>query len=203
MKERPIIFSGFSVMSILAETKTQTRRVVKHQTVTPDSNLLCPHGKPGDRLWVRESFCHEADERTGLRPTEQTTSSILYRADPGSADVVKCDGDGFTEYRKDGTVARPWKSSLYMPRWASRITLEVTGVRLERLQDITEDDAKAEGATLDPVKVKLNGELADFYPMNHRIAFSVHWDSINGEKHPWTSNPWVWVVEFKRLEACR
>lgn len=119
---------------------------------------------PRDRLWVREAglWCDIGFER-----------SVAYRADgePGE------------------TWVRPirWRSPLYMPRWASRLTLEIVGVRVGRLQEISEEDAKAEGCA-----------IAGGWPES-REWFRVAWNHINGKKHLWESNPWVWVVEFKRL----
>jgi len=184
------------VRAILEGRKTQTRRVVKplgnddgfvildygnggwpYRSDDGDSSThivrrggklyieetphACPYGQPGDRLWVRETW---ADVRT---PASQIQT--VYRAD--------------WPYKNPST--KPWKPSIHMPRWASRILLEVTGVRIERLQDISEEDAIAEGVSdiLNPVG-----------------AYRELWDSINGDG-AWVANPWVWIVEFKRLEA--
>lgn len=192
MKERPIIFSGYSVQAILAGRKSQTRRLVKPQPSPAhhySDERRCPYGVPGDRLWVRESFyCDHFEYPHADR--EEMLEMISYRAGHDCRDWedgCPCSSDGRSW----------WRSPLHMPRWASRITLEVTGVRVERLQNITEADAMAEGADTNPIKIKINGELADFYPMNHRIAFSVHWNIINGKRSPWDSNPLVWVVSFK------
>jgi hypothetical protein len=210
MKERPILFSAPMVRALLAGTKTQTRRVVKPQ---PDSDeatgacwleidgrhqwawhsgadqdilpnetqSFCPYGQPGDRLWVREShwwFKDEPDHSCGYYPPKLTADDVEYRAD----------GD---EGRK------VWRPSIHMPRWASRITLEITGVRVERLQDISEHDAQAEGCALECMT-----------PTGDDIGSAIHgpggyialWESINGPGS-WGANPWVWVLEFKRVEG--
>ena len=188
MKERPILMAGEMVRATLAGRKTQTRRVIKPQPeLAPDGkwdwkprgkwagaigkngqhNLRCPYGQPGDVLWVRECF-----------------SPYLYR-------------DGCW-YWADGNVAaydatKP-KPSIYMPRWASRILLEVVDVRVERVQEISEEDAMAEG-----VEWK---EYAGLANKTAKKLFRTLWDKINGKKHPWKSNPWVWRVEFKMVPDC-
>jgi hypothetical protein len=200
MKERPILFSAPMVRAILAGTKTQTRRVVKPQppgtVLSPtmvardaaapsgysfisdeydDMLLTCPYGAPGDRLWVRETWGRDQADNGGDRHWNR----IVYRADPG-------------EQALDNGTPVPWKPSIHMPRWASRITLEVTGVRVERLQDISVADAMAEGV------VEVNENLRGLEPcMEWRYAYEDLWESINGAGS-WDANPWVWVVEFKR-----
>lgn len=192
MKERPILFKDEMVRAILAGQKTQTRRVVKslaldwlnQEGFTPEfvacpENSMCPYGQPGDQLWVREShwwFKDEHDPVTGYFPPKLTAEDVEYRAD-GEKPV------------------RIWRPSIHMPRWASRITLEITGVRVERVQDISNADALAEG---------VDGH--DF-SMSHAAgcgpsalgAFRELWESINGPGS-WQANPWVWVVEFKRVQ---
>ncbi|PUE09033.1 hypothetical protein B9Z51_08875 [Limnohabitans sp. T6-5] len=224
MKERPILFSGPMVRALLCGTKTETRRVVKPQPyIDPHGNfcwngwnygqdfsgphiqaiasplpssrtgrVLCPYGKPGDRLWVRETF---ADLRgTGIEHRPDPSGPLkrfAFAADhpPGS------NGD---EARKEFGVK--WKPSIHMPRAASRITLEITGVRVERLIDISEADAKAEGVTRTPYPDHFLGPgLTPQESHVHRNLFAGLWKSINGADS-WAANPWVWVVEFKRLE---
>lgn len=193
MKERPILFSSPMVKALLAGTKTQTRRLVKPQPgpelgETPGAawnagfvDVKCPYGQEGDRLWVREAWGFDSGVRGDFRP--------LGRNDLSGMDLLT-----HTLYRADGGKAPRWRPSIHMPRWASRITLEVTSVRVERLQDITEEDAKAEGVDSVPVAdVPRNGTLY------HRDDFAQLWDIINGSKAPWSSNPWVWVVGFRRL----
>jgi hypothetical protein len=190
MKECPIIFSGPMVRAILAGQKTQTRRVVKvrggSDPVVVDGKvwkparvdysgyIQCPYGFPGDRLWVREAWC-EPFYLTHDIDCEQ----VGYRADnPESI---------------NGQVIK-WKPSIFMPRWASRITLSVVSVRVERLQDITIDDVIAEGV------------FADFDPPDGhgfrseaRNLYEKLWESINGPGS-WDANPWVWVIEFERRD---
>lgn len=175
-RERPILFSSPMVRALIAGTKTQTRRVVKGEWI------VCPYGGPGDRLWVREShwwFKDEHDPVTGYYPPKLTAEDVEYRADgerPG----------------------RSWRPSIHMPRWASRITLEITGVRVERLQEISEADARAEGAppghpSIDRVSREFG--FADF----PRSWYGQMWEQING-RGSWAANPWVWVLEFRKLE---
>lgn len=192
--ERPILFSAPMVRAILSNAKTQTRRVVKdtglyaidaaiHGPETAARELLalatrCPYGQPGQKLWVRETWRERVPDQDGR--------TLDYRADHTSEDP--CDV--------------PWRPSIHMPRAASRITLEVTGVRVERLRDISEADAIAEG-------IERSGECnwRDYGdPHNDftsaRRSYRSLWDQINGDG-AWAANPWVWVVEFKRVEAPR
>lgn len=168
--------------------------------------VRCPYGQQrGDILWVRETWQH-ADW------TEDGQPYIRYRADdsvqllPGADDeslidvwATLSDSDNFDI---DGKAAdRKWRPSIFMPRWASRITLEVTGVRVERLQEISEEEAKAEGARyFDGGEIHHSGwrhDDGDVYS-SARASFFALWQSINGKTYPWASNPWVWVVEFRR-----
>jgi len=162
-RERPILFNGPMVQAILAGTKTQTRRVVKtdfHHDPEKLTAAHCPHGNPGDRLWVRETWC--------IQP-----GGYGYRADNDPTDNP-C----------------KWRPSIHMPRIASRITLDITAVRVNRLQDITTLDIIDEGVW--PVDHTFGDNKA------HRKWIKL-WDSINGKKAPWASNPWVWVIEFVAL----
>lgn len=187
MRERPILFSGPLVRAILEGRKTQTRRVVK--PVVSDildagglpGHRLYPYGLAGDRLWVREAWS-TSDEFDEDPPSRVPSDApILYMAD-GSA-------------RSEDGLAAPWgrtRPSIFMRRPMSRIDLEVTGVRIERLQEITEEDAIAEGITSDP---------ADLVPA--RLVFADLWRQIN-DKRPgcsWDANPWVWVVSFRVAEV--
>jgi hypothetical protein len=194
MKERPIIFTAPMVNAILRGEKTQTRRIVKHQfdAITDyrpghDSELLalCPYGKIGDVLWVRETWkslgIHER-----LKPSEiPVGSDIQYPA------------------TYDGWVSKR-RPSIFMPRWASRITLRIVNVRAERLQDISEADAYAEGidtegcAYLTAEHHKLGGCSG---PSASVCAFQGLWQSIHGPES-WEENCWVWVIEFERIEPC-
>lgn len=180
MSERPILFQGEMVRAILDDRKTMTRRVIKPQPKYGDNpptkitNMMpgfvdgvgishkSPYGDVGDKLWVRETWHqHEKD------------SDVCYRA------TEICIGFA------------PWRPSIFMPRWASRITLEITSIRVERIQDITEADAIAEGIKYNP-----DGNAA-----YHRWTFSNLWDSINAKRgYGWDINPWCWVIEFKRVQ---
>jgi hypothetical protein len=221
-KERPILFSGPMVRAILDGRKTQTRRTVKPQPpikewfqsesgqdcgffnckpnewrmsgavgvarsemgpVWPkDYTWRCPYGPPGDRLWVRETHCKYG-------------GGFIYRADYGNLTPIS-----------DG-IGGPWKPSIHMPRWASRITLEITGVSVERVHDITNADCVAEG--IEPIGDELiikgtgftvqAGRLDDRYSTVRQL-YSELWESINGPGS-WNANPWVWVVEFAKVDA--
>jgi hypothetical protein len=181
IKERPILFNGEMVRAILEGRKTQTRRVVKGQALdwlesagfTPEytslpENGLCPYGQPGDRLWVRETWARG------------------YVAQGCAEFFVYPVCDNRTDY------SGPWKPSIHMPRAACRILLEVTGVRVERLQDISEADAEAEG-------VDFLRQMPDAdETLSAKELYQCLWDSIHNS---WAANPWVWVIEFTRIEA--
>ena len=185
-KERPIIFRGDGVLGILEDRKTMTRRVIKPQPEfvwgfgvrngedkfsahvrypgghQPDPWINCPYGKPGDRLWVRETFVSDGDY-------------IGYRAerDPANDNAW-------------------WTPAIFMPRWASRINLEIVSVRVERIQSISEADAFAEGIS--------GGDwLGD--PVGE---FKKLWNSINKKRgFGWETNCWVWVLEFRRIDNAK
>lgn len=212
MKERPIIMSAPMVRAILDGRKTQTRRVIKPQPTVSEQRLrelgawaegftlseqvnaafqagcvdaTCPYGRPGDRLWVREAFIPAPMESVPSEPKE-TRWHLAYAAG-GDAEANAPAGYNPTLYNYER-----WTSPIHMPRWASRITLEVTGVRVERLQDISEDDARAEG---------LRTSLAMWIPASSpRLEFRTLWESINGPGS-WSATPWVWVIEFARIDA--
>ncbi len=215
MKERPILFNGEMVRAILDGRKTQTRRVVKHKINgdprctnslsegnIPISELwvddlemfACPYGKVGDRLWVRETFA--IVPRTAYAQSENCQQIIK----------PDCNHDAaiFRAGWERSTGGIRWRPSIHMPRWASRITLEITNVRVERLQDISEQDAKSEGVSDDIFKSHCQNEkaLPDSWPVedlgSDRFIFSMLWQSINGA-NSWSYNPWVWVIEFKRI----
>lgn len=180
-KERPILFSGPMVRAILDGRKTQTRRIVKDESKAKrDIDGIywgCPYGLIGDRLWVRETWFDNLCPRT---PADGL-NEVYYRAD----------GEAHEQFPGDYMDMR-WTPSIHMPRWASRITLEVTGVRVERLNEIDADDVFAEGA------------LTTDYEWWHvdlmvRQQFQILWESINGPGS-WAANPWVWVIEFKRVK---
>jgi hypothetical protein len=188
MKEHPILFSGPMVRAILEGRKTMTRRVIKKPWLYGRENEYgrfqvnmreCPYGLPGDRLWVRETW-----EYDDSRP-----NSYFYRADPAP--------DGFIE---NPEAAWRWRPSIHMPREASRILLEVTAVRVERLQDISVPDALREGIECDDAEERAMIEAIGDGDDRHKEAFANLWDSINAKRgYGWDSNPWVWVVEFTPL----
>ena len=153
-----------------------------------------PHGLPGDRLWVRETFYNDI-------PEERNLEHIYYRADGECCEQIpEC------QCASVGKVK--WKPAIYMPRWASRLTLEVTAVRVERLQDISEDDAKAEGCGgyvygHGPVdEGALQVEPGYWHDRFFRAGYEHGWDALNEKRgFGWASNPWVWCVTFKRAGA--
>jgi hypothetical protein len=196
--ERPIIFGGPEVRAILDGRKTQTRRAVTHRHADLDicyrmgdgrlvhpmmGVVSCPYGVPGDRLWVRETFRQS-----------HGSMSVHYAAD---ADEVS---------------GGPWRPSIYMPRWASRLTLEITDVRVQRLQEISEEDARAEGVCdfANGCCLACNSRGHNVtYPSgcpncaatghDHSSKFRNLWDSANGKRAPWSSNPWGWALTFRRI----
>jgi len=190
MKERPILFSAPMVRALLDGSKTQTRRVAKltanghvkepggHRrwhTADFDARLACPYGQPGDRLWVRETWARDDED-----------GSLCYRADIGQGG----EADDWERNRIDGAPRYRWRPSIHMPRAASRITLEITSVRVERLQDISRGDSMSEGC---PFPNMAKGDDPSQW-------FRNLWGSINGHES-WQTNPLVWVVEFKRTEG--
>lgn len=215
IKERPILFSGPMVQAILAGRKTQTRREVKainhdlfdaFTAADPsgfwgfDANndpVLCvhsPYGEVGDRLWVRETVKATA--------TEDGIDCIHYMADDHCRSIMVSEYGPWRKLRGYGEGHSRTVPSIHMPRWASRITLEITGVRVERLNAISEEDAKAEGTDNRSDLAWGHGGQGDDMARwavdhGHRYAFCHLWDSISGDG-AWSLNPWVWVVEFKR-----
>ncbi len=189
MKERPILFSAPMVRAILAGTKTQTRRIVSPQpdravdgipwTAAPGARS---YGVPSDRLWVRETFALEDCGEDGER--------VIWRADRAARWDVDVTAPPFylpSAFEPLGG----WRPSIFMPRAASRIDLEIEAVRIERLQDITENDARAEGVTV--------CTHVDLHAHTFARSFACLWDTINGKRAPWASTPWVWVITFKRV----
>lgn len=191
-RERPILFASSMVRAILSGAKTQTRRPVKPQ---PDGQpALCSDGKwcvdgglwlgsapaaVGDTLWARETWRRQTEWEEVYYPNGgidvQPVTKAHYRADA-------TDGDA---------AGHVWTPSIHMPRWASRITLEVTDVRAERLLDVTEADAVAEGLTvLDAIRRKVP---------TVRDAFSLLWDDLYADSLPWSGSPWVWAITFRRV----
>lgn len=216
MKTHPILFSTEMVQAIIQGNKTQTRRVQGLENVNdnPDRyrvleaknnwsetklkalfevkgsenrplpqrlSAYCPYGKVGDVLWVRETFCF-----TGSREylNSETRMPFMYKADIKDVETAK-------EVMQDhGWKFRP---SIHMPKAACRLFLEITSIRVERLQDITEEDASEEGVECYYDK---NGE---YVVCSYKDSFEILWSSINGSES-WNANPWVWVVEFKRVD---
>ena len=229
-REHPILFSAPMVRAILAGTKTQTRRAVKpqpiqatthigtfhhpddddgrgprfwscgpdpmnpgHSYIQPDWAIPCPYGQPGDRLWVREawqSLHNQNGERLdGLDDWKKHSRECFYRADESDPRTRPMSGR--------------WRPSIHMPRWASRITLEIAGVRVERLQDISVADAIAEGiepTMPNPGHWNWRDYLADGMQTHAVLSYKTLWESING-RGSWDANPWVWVVEFQPLKG--
>jgi hypothetical protein len=146
----------------------------------------CRYGKPGDRLWVREAWC--AKMRDGEFVYDSTGKQECYYRATEKEHVVKDDGDGGTAFTRTGLEASPWVLSIHMPRWASRITLEVVSIHVERLNIITSDDALAEG--IDRADLSMTC-------VTPQMIYRRLWESINGPGS-WDKNPWVWVIKFKR-----
>ena len=223
MKEKPILFNTEMVTAILDDRKTQTRRVINHfgngwhykkllcdwalseqpcqfsggetpwqylgkgepkegdwlwtlQTAVNDNAcfpIRCPYGQPGDELWVRETW------KPVVSDAKKIKDSVLYKA------------DGYSEWK------HKWKSSIYMPRWASRIQLKIKDIRVERVQDITEKDAKAEG-----INLKHFNTMHSLEDEPYKSCFEWLWNSINEKRgYGWSVNPWVWGVEFERVDT--
>lgn len=219
MKERGMIFNGEMVRAILDGRKTQTRRPVKFPVL--DKNLGCElagnelagelsagnylnsaFGKPGDRIWVRETFqgplfdYEQMDAYLEDSSRFETPEFCQYAADGGHR----------PEYQDaDDNLRHGWRPSIHMPRWASRILLEITDVRVERLNAISEEDAEAEGIDMEALY-----DSQDCYDCiaDHNMtgrptvtgAFKYLWESIYGEES-WKANGWVWVISFKRVEG--
>lgn len=225
--QRGILFNAEMVRATLREVdpKTQTRRIVKLPAYAADATkvtwgciggkgfgfifggrsldlyndtlIQCPYGVAGDRLWVRETWQELFDpQEKRSNCFEQTVPvtghHVLYRA----------------TMRKPRQAMWNWRPSIHMPRWASRITLKITKVRVERVQEISEDDAEAEGIGAGFV---MNGGWPDYQNIDKhghcaltqdsaRMSFATLWDSING-KGLWDANPWVWVIEFERCQV--
>lgn len=211
MKERPILFSDAMVRAILDGRKTQTRRVVKpapdwlhpepcsgetaegfqsgldyslwaHEGDPEADQRRCPYGGPGDRLWVRETA---RVATTGWCSKDGHEFVIEYKAGGSLRQKYKCPKP-FPACSHNKDFSPKWQPAIHMPRWASRITLEMTDVSVERLNDISESDAIAEG-----VRRQSAAEPIDLYMQL--------WEKINGTGS-WATNPWVWVIEFKQVD---
>ncbi|HDL7020304.1 TPA: hypothetical protein PXN62_003041 [Yersinia enterocolitica] len=224
MNEKPILFNAEMVNAILGGRKTQTRRVISEKTLhlfgvaasagechplemcdqRSQSYYLefCSLGKPGDQLWVRETFALLGNEdgvcvdwQDNMVKSDEQAAARIYKAS-----CEQKHGDYGLYSIPDSAYWKPdtsnmkyegsWRPSIHMPRWASRINLLITGVRVERLNDISDADASAEGCKISSMQ---SGEcLSD--------VFARLWKSIYGDKS-WQANPWVWVIEFERMEA--
>lgn len=213
VKSTPILFSGPMVRAILEGRKTQTRRVVRSPPwAKPDSleltlggfpiaisrrsgcfsDVPCRYGSPGDRLWVREGFAMPDRITNGGRPSLPVPDHDV----------------GQVHYLADGPAPAGWRGrpSIHMPRWACRLEVELTAVRVEQLQEISEEDALAEGIGRIPFDEYLNlkgrnGGLPSSIKTAppYVRAFRVVWESINGKRAPWAENPLVWVLQFQRV----
>ena len=238
MKEHPILFSAPMVRAILEGRKTQTRRVMKPQPTENENRKVgaidllsgsndgiyrtwldrtsegksavcddwnaetwsCPYGQPGDRLWVRETWFQKGYWRNIQVPEGVFEGDVEWR------------GEKHAAYATDGDPGKGWRKrpSIHMPHWASRITLEIVSVRVERLQQISEHDAIAEG--IEVARIVSNGKLQpntyrDYTLRNDdpfewfsspRASYLTLWESINGPDS-WNANQWVWVIEFKNV----
>lgn len=225
-REKPILFSGPMSLAIREGRKRMTRRIVNPQpgpkvTVvhfedrwccsgliagSPESMrtpFACPYGMVGDRLWVKEvcwmwgQWGHNGRTKTGR---------VKWRFHPVGQQVVY-DRPADELARRGGEPGWGYRHSRFMPRWASRILLELTGVRVERLQDISTADVEAEGfdvASKLPAVVPPGTNVEMLAWMVAQDLFAKTWDALNGERgFPWASNPWVWVLEFERVDEVR
>lgn len=221
MRERPIIFDAESVRAILDGSKSQTRRVIKPQPETNQQGYLCgwwlrkplgglllpkiedivmdcPYGAPGDRLWVREKFAYEDAplDRPGMVKVHYDYSVAPYTADwfpmPDTGIRFRYNSQGVR-----GSTDGVWRSPIHMPRWASRIRLEVTGVRVERLQDISEADICAELG----IPEKWPGPGPEPYERQLHTCWAARWNAINGKRgYGWDANPYIWCISFRRID---
>ncbi|CAM3981546.1 hypothetical protein SB6095_05150 [Klebsiella quasivariicola] len=221
MKERGMIFNGEMVRAILDGRKTQTRRIMAPQPaddiercIFPNPEAIgwksslrhkhgsttahfCHYGKPGDRIWVRETF---------QGPLFDYDLMDSYCKDPTPFEkpefcVYKADGVPAPEfYDADDELHCCWRPSIHMPRWASRILLEITDVRVERLNAISQEDAQAEGMELTGWRPTYSDPDSGGEVMTPYDNFAELWSSIYGDES-WKANPWVWVISFKRVEG--
>lgn len=217
LKEKPILFSAPMVRAILDGRKTQTRRVLspypphylrrdrEFRHVTGDiwgsfpkssnvslkqDTIRCAFGEVGDQLWVRETFRILGPDMTPI---------AAYRA--------SCADDSIDYSGKFGTYQikiEKWTPSIHMPRWASRIDLEITNIRIEQLQDISEGDAKAEGVEIDTGpcdhRYRSCDDVGCFGP-TYKSSFLQLWEGLNARRgFSWDTNPWVWVIDFRRTK---
>jgi hypothetical protein len=240
MHERPILMTADSVLGLLADRKSQSRRAF-HWPLTSKSDgtkrriflerdidevrryiserqrdplkILCPYGQIKDKLWIKETWGYRGSVWHSKQPDSEEIC-IVYRADDERRSFTLPNGvsknlcrqrpqrDDEPEDERHEYLSKYWKSwrsPIFMPRWASRITLEITDVRVERVQDISDEDCRAEGCTPFYTHKPCKDQ---FCPVHHKEKddYRKLWDSINGKSHPFSSNPWVWVIEFKKVE---
>jgi len=226
---RPIIFSAPMVRAILDGKKTQTRRIVKAGPIAAGigwsmwydrkldcqlndrqfATMRCPHGTIGDRLWVRETWMEDP-------PDDGTWEYVQYAGCPNDSRLsdiperFRASQHVIHKASWTGSELR-WRSPIHMPRWASRLTLEITEARVQRLQDISEEDAKAEGCAVtcggcgNDVNDEEQAEAhwpcdgQDDADASARYGFRRAWNAINGKRAPWESNPWVWAITFRMV----
>lgn len=194
MKERSILFSAPMVRAIIEGRKTQTRRIAKERDVIvvhPNGQVLarggwlpelcCPYGVPGDRIWVRETWAPGCDENAAR---QLGRPNCYYRATDGEP--------------PSHMLPFKWRPSIYMPRWASRSTLEIEAVRVERIIEISEEDAMAEGVVYRDTCWYATDDPNALPWMTASGAYRELWESINGFG-AWDANPWVWVIQFRRI----
>jgi hypothetical protein len=220
MKERPILFSSPMVRAINEGRKTQTRRVMKPQITEEtcfagfegmgylpvrrdETPILCPYGVPGDRLWARETwYCDHCFGPCYANPPigspEEWRGEVSALSPHGDLMYYRADGEiDDLMPERDGPVT--WRPSIFMPRWASRILLEVTDVRVQRVQEISGDDVLAEGCRLAWGNRQTLGTDEE---RARKDLYSQLWDSINAKRGlGWDVNPWVWAITFRRIDA--
>lgn len=231
MKERPILFTPENVRKVDVGDKDQTRRVLKWPLQSKSDGvkrriflekdveevrkyiadrqrdplrILCPYGQVGDCLWVKEGW--------GIGGARLVDPTINYRAGGQLPLIGHSSPDTWSLHCNRHevndadllAVKEGWHSGLFMPKWAARLWLEIIAVRIQQVQEISEEDAMAEGI----IKLPASGRFvvvkgAQYFGNAHstaRAAFQALWDSINGKKHPWDSNPWVWCLTFRRVQ---
>lgn len=217
MKSRPILFSTSMVQALLEGRKTQTRRIVKGSLVNVvrfigandkptweygfcathdrviNKHIFCPYGKPGDLLWVRETFVRGVPRDGNDMPICGEDGEYIHKIWYAASNPdLTWDNDGEKNHNNP-----PWKPSIHMPRTVSRLTLEITNLRVERLQDISTEDAEAEGLyRCKSGYIWFDSSAQNWLARAFIAGFQSLWKSING-KDSWHANPWVWVIEFK------
>jgi hypothetical protein len=225
MKERPILFSGPMVRAILEGRKTQTRRVVmpqpsedwcpevgiyvptmvdRHGEEYPGPEVfgasdesegrVCHYGEPGDHLWVKETWQAREIECTGI-------DGYAYAADGAFLPIkpTREAADNWVIANDNGKHGRNWRPSIFCFRWVSRILLDVAEIRVQRLQSISEEDAKAEG--VEPFVTVGTEREKEWYPEGYRANYKLLWDKLNKKRgFGWDINPWVWSITFKRVQ---